>query len=130
MNKRQIRKTFKELADLSQKIRIIEMESVTNFAGIPYKPIDQVCQISMNYISLGYPKLARKFTKLYNKIFSKKKYILFSFSEPDLLNPYKFYHLCHASKVNFLDKNSLFIGSFFQTAVAAHMKPRLDGIKK
>lgn len=43
MNKRQIRKVFKELADLSQKIRIIEMESITNFAGIPYKPIDQVC---------------------------------------------------------------------------------------
>ena len=49
------------------------MESVTNFAGIPYKPINQICQISMNYFSLGYPKLTRRFTKLYNKIFSKKK---------------------------------------------------------
>ena len=129
MNKRQIRKAFKELADLSQKLRIIEMESVTNFAGIPYKPIDQVCQISMNYFSLGYPELARKFINLYNKIFSKK-YILFNFSEPDLSNPYKFYHLYYTSKVDFLDKNSLFIGSFFQTAVSAHMKPKLDRIKK
>lgn len=133
MNKRQIRKTFKELADLSRKIRIIEVESsVINFADIPYKPIKQVCQISMNYISLEYPKLARKFTKLYNKIFSKKKYCLFSYSKPNLLNMYNIFHLCrHTSKnkVIFLD-NSFFIGSFFQAAVAAHMKPKIDEIKK